>query len=112
ADAKKTHESYAVEFRVLWPDGTLRWVAAMGRFYYSPYGAPERMLSMAQGITELKLAEQALREREADLTEAQRLANVGSWQWDVETDAVTWSEQLYRIAGLDSSSPAASYQEQ
>jgi PAS domain S-box-containing protein len=112
ADAKKTHESYAVEFRVLWPDGTLRWVAAMGRFYYSPYGAPERMLSMAQGITELKLAEQALREREADLTEAQRVANVGSWQWDVETDAVTWSEQLYRIAGLDPSLPALRYQKQ
>src|SRR5271155_1480221 len=112
ADAKKTHESYAVEFRVLWPDGTLRWVAAMGRFYYSPYGAAERMLSMAQGITELKLAEQALREREADLTEAQRLANVGSWQWDVETDAVTWSEQLYRIAGLEPGLPALSFQKQ
>jgi PAS domain-containing protein len=32
ADAKKSHKSYAAEFPVLWPDGTLRWVAAMGRY--------------------------------------------------------------------------------
>lgn len=112
ADARKNRLPYSAEFRVVWPDGTVRWVAAIGRFYYSPQGDPERMLGMAQGITELKLAEQALREREVELTEAQRLANVGSWQWNTQTDKVTWSEQLYRIAGLDPNLPALSYQEQ
>src|SRR5580692_2474418 len=110
ADARKNRKPYAAEFRVVWPDGTVRWVAASGKFYYSPKGEPERMLGMAQSITQLKLAEQALRESEGDLTEAQRLANVGSWQWDTETDTVTWSEQLYRIAGLDPRLPAVSYQ--
>jgi PAS domain S-box-containing protein len=109
AVARKSHLPYAEEFRVVWPDGTVRWVAAKGKFYYSATGLPERMLGMAHDVTESKLVEQALRESEADLTEAQRLANMGSWQWDVQTDTVTWSEQLYRIAGIDPSLPAVSY---
>jgi PAS domain S-box-containing protein len=110
AEARESHLPYEEEFRVVWPNGNVRWVAARGKFYYSASGVPERMLGMAHDVTERKLVEQALRESEADLTEAQRLANVGSWQWDVQTDTVTWSEQLYRIAGVDPSSTAVSYQ--
>jgi PAS domain S-box-containing protein len=109
ANARNNHLPYAEEFRVVWPDGTVRWIAATGRFYYSATGLPERMLGMALDITGRKLAEQALRESETDLAQAQRLANLGSWQWDTQTDTVTWSEQLYRIAGMDPSLPAVSY---
>jgi PAS domain S-box-containing protein len=109
AVARKTHQPYAQEFRVVWPDGTVRWVAARGKFYYSESGVPERMLGMSHDVTERKLVDQALYESESDLTEAQRLANMGSWQWDVLTDTVTWSEQLYRIVGMDPSLPAVSY---
>jgi PAS domain S-box-containing protein len=55
-------------------------------------------------------AQESLR-REVELKEAQRLAGVGSWQWDPDTDTVVWSEELYRIAGRDPSSPALSYKE-
>ena len=111
ADARKNHLPYAAEFRVVWPDETVRWIAATGKFYYSATGLPERMLGMAQDITQRKLVEQALRQSEADLTEAQRLANVGSWQWDPLTDTVTWSEQLYHIAGIDPALPAVSFKD-
>ena len=81
-DAMESRSPYAAEFRVLWPNGTVRWVAAKGQFYYSPGGEPERMLGMAVDITERKDAEEALRRKEMELKEAQRLAGVGSWQWD------------------------------
>jgi len=52
---------------------------------------------------------QILRERERALAEAQRLAGLGSWEWDPATDTVTWSEGLYRLAERDPSGRAASY---
>ena len=110
-DAMESRSPYAAEFRVLWSNGTVRWVAAKGQFYYSPGGDPERMLGMAVDITERKDAEESLRRKEMELKEAQRLAGVGSWQWDPDTDTVVWSEELYRIAGRDPSLPAVSYKE-
>ena len=52
-------------------------------------------------ISELRAAEEQLRESERRLAEAQRVADVGSWDWDVRTGEVTWSAQLYRIYGLE-----------
>src|SRR5205823_6448185 len=52
-------------------------------------------------ITGLKHTQEALAKREAQLAEAQQLAQVGSWEWDIATDQVTWSDEHYRIWGLD-----------
>jgi PAS domain S-box-containing protein len=77
--AMNGHLPYAAEFRVLWQDGTVRWVAATGTFYYATNGDPERMLGMAVDITERKLAEEALsgvsrRVMEAEERERNRIA--------------------------------------
>jgi PAS domain S-box-containing protein len=70
-DAMKGHKPYTVEFRILWPDGTVRWVEATGKFYYSPDGEAVRMLGMDVDITERKLAEEALAAMRRSLIEAQ-----------------------------------------
>ena len=44
------------------------------------------------------------------LAEAQALAHFGSWEWDVPSNKVAWSEELYRIYGLDSASFDATYE--
>src|SRR5258707_10588589 len=41
-----------------------------------------------------------LQESKAKLEEAQRVAHVGHWEWDLETDVVVWSDETYRISGL------------
>jgi PAS domain S-box-containing protein len=84
-DAMNRHQPYTAEFRVLRPDGTIRWVAAKGTFYYAMNGDPERMLGMAVDITERKLAEEALsgvsrRVIEAQERERSRIA------WDLHED--------------------------
>jgi PAS domain S-box-containing protein len=56
-------------------------------------------------ITERKQAEEALRQREADLIEAERIGHLGSWRWYAGDDTARWSEEMYRIFGLDPSQP-------
>ena len=46
-------------------------------------------------------AEEALRQREVELCEAQRLAHIGSWYWKAESDVTVGSDELLRIFGLD-----------
>jgi signal transduction histidine kinase len=63
-------------------------------------------------VEEEKRTQQELADGHAELTEAQRMAQLGSWHWDPETDKVTWSEELYRISGRDPRLPAPSFKEQ
>jgi PAS domain S-box-containing protein len=51
-------------------------------------------------IAERHRTEQALQEREAGLRLAQRVANIGSWELDLSTQQITWSDQTYRIFGF------------
>lgn len=55
-------------------------------------------------ITDRKRAEDALRENEARLTEAQGIAHIGSWEWNMRNNTVKWSKEMYRVYDLD---PAA-----
>src|SRR5919199_3381671 len=52
-------------------------------------------------ITERKGAETALRGSEASLAEAQRISRLGSWEWDLKTGEVWWSDEAYRIYGFE-----------
>ena len=54
---------------------------------------------IATDVTERRLAERALREQRALLAEAQKVAGLGSWEWDPQSGRVAWSEELYRIYG-------------
>ncbi|MCU1587355.1 MAG: diguanylate cyclase/phosphodiesterase with sensor(s), partial [Frankiales bacterium] len=51
-------------------------------------------------VTERRRAQDALAERETQLIEAQRLAHLGSWEWDLATDEVVWSTEMFRVTGL------------
>jgi PAS domain S-box-containing protein len=88
--------------------------------YYLHWTVPPRWYTVT--VTPLQTAEGGVvvayrdvsdvRRRDAALAEAQRLASVGSWQWDAATDTVTWSEELYRIVGRDPALPTVPYPEQ
>ena len=66
--------------------------------------------TMFDDIARRKRAEAGLRKSEAQLAEAQQVARLGSWEWDIETDEITWSAELYRIYGLDPGSSTATYE--
>jgi len=73
----------------------------------------ERELRASQMELEQRVEERTreLRESEERLKEAQRIAHVGSWRLDVATNHVVWSEELYRMLGLNPDLPPPDYTE-
>jgi PAS domain S-box-containing protein len=102
---------YDVEYRLRTNAGDYRWIRGRGQALWDEQGEPRRMSGSCQDITDRKRAEEALCEKQRQLTEAQRLARIGSWHWAVETDTVTWSDELYAIFGRDPKQPAVSYKD-
>ncbi|OFV99811.1 MAG: hypothetical protein A3F68_05025, partial [Acidobacteria bacterium RIFCSPLOWO2_12_FULL_54_10] len=74
-------------------------------------GTPVATRGIFRDITERKRGEEMLRRSEAQLKEAQHIAKLGYWEWDVDTDTDSWSEELYRIFGRDPNLPAPTYKE-
>ena len=79
-------------------------VAALGLWFSISAYSPEKeyFVAVFDVITERKRTEEALRRTAAELQEAQRIAGLGSWSWEPGPDIVTWSEEIYRIFGLES----------
>jgi len=61
-------------------------------------------------ITSRKKAEEALRKSEMSLSEAQRIAYLGNWDWNIETNELQWSDEIYRIFGLTPQEFGATYE--
>ena len=70
-----------------------------------PVGGPPSFTGYLRDITERKQSEEELRRSEAFLAEAQRLSSTGSFSWQVATDEIMWSEQVYRIFEFDQAVP-------
>ena len=74
-------------------------------------GAVIGLFGISRDITHQQQAQDALKASEAALRHAQRLAKVGNWEWDLQSGLPLWSEEIYRILGLDPQRPAAGYAE-
>ena len=67
---------------------------------YDEDGCPWMLLALSEDVTLKRQTEDALRRSQASLAEAQRIAHLGSWEWEIAHDQVYWSDELYRILGL------------
>lgn len=84
-------------------DGTEVVVASRWSMQRNRAGRPVAILETNNDITDRKRTEDALRESEANLADAQRLSRTGSFAWDVATGNVRWSAEAYRIFEHDPS---------
>lgn len=93
---------FEIEYRIQHRDGHYLWFVSRDTvFSYTESGQLKQILGTANDITEIKQAEEKLRASQASLATAQQVAHVGNWQLDLQTHQIIWSEELFRIFGLD-----------
>lgn len=100
-----------VEYRVRMKDGTEKW-AILSIKVISESGKSPRALVVAHDITERKKADEALsrsqealRLSEQSLKRAQAVGNIGNWRLDVRKNELVWSDEAYRIFGVQKGIP-------
>jgi PAS domain S-box-containing protein len=82
------------------PDGRQPIIFVRGITLPDESGKTARLLAVVQDVTEIRRAEAQTRERESLLAQAEQLASLGSWEFDVAQQSFTWSAQMYRMLGL------------
>jgi PAS domain S-box-containing protein len=88
------------EARFVLPDGRIRINHIRAAPIMDPSGQVVRLVGMLQDITERKEAEEKLRKSEALLAQAEQLANLGSWEFDLHRNSIIWSDQMFRTLGM------------
>lgn len=94
-------DTYSMEKRYYRKDKAIIWVNLTVSLVSSDDGSPEYFISVIEDISLRKHAEQALRETQNALLEAERVARIGSWSWDLQTNRRRWSPQVYELFGRD-----------
>ncbi len=93
---------YRVEFRQRTRYGDWQWILSHGKIQERDAdGRPLRMLGTHTDIAAFKAVQQDLAASEAQLKEAQRLARIGNWEIHHADGRLHWSDEVYRIFGLD-----------
>ncbi|WP_420128665.1 PAS domain S-box protein [Longimicrobium sp.] len=111
ASVVRTGDASAIAYRVVRGDGQFRWLYAQAQVLSHPDGGLPRLIGTARDVTEHQLAEAALRERERTLDEVEELAGLGTWEWHLPSDTITWSREQRRIHGLGEDAPSQTFAE-
>lgn len=110
-ESVQTGTPYEAEYRLRRSDGLYRWQLVRASPVCDEQGHIVQWFGVSTDISERKQAEIALQQNESRLKEAQRVAQVGSWELDVASRKSLWSEEIFHIAGLDPTQQEPTYAE-
>lgn len=102
-------ESKVYEHRIKLSDGSIKHLIGLGEVIKNEKGEPEWLRGTTQDITERKEIEISLEKTRKSLSIAQKIAKLGSWEWDILTGKEIWSDEQFRIFGYEPGEIEASY---
>ncbi len=98
------------EFRIIWPDGQIRYIEAHAKFLQDDAQRPLRMIGVNRDITHRKANEVAIQETTQRLALATTAAHLGIWDWNLEQQTLLWDDRLYELYGVDPDTFEVSYE--
>lgn len=109
--ATRTGAPYDLEIEFFRSDSSRGWMRSWGEAVQDDDGVVE-VRGYAQEITEQVEARRRLERSEQTLRATQRMAGLGSWEWEIASDRVVWSDELFELFGLDAAHPPPGFAEQ
>jgi diguanylate cyclase (GGDEF)-like protein/PAS domain S-box-containing protein len=103
-------QSFQMEYRLRAHDGEYHWFIDVGRPRFDGQGEFVGYIGMLTDISERKAIEVELIENKKSLTEAQQIAHLGSWDWNVVDNHITWSDEAAKIYVPDNKSVTPSFE--
>jgi PAS domain S-box-containing protein len=95
-----TGGEYDIEYRVLLPDGTIRWVHARAQVVRAADGQAIRVAGVALDTTARRTAEERLQLSEESLRLATESAEIGTWDYDIARNNMAWTDRTRAIFGV------------
>lgn len=111
ASMEQSTKAYDVEYRILRPDNTIRWIHDRAFSVNDTDGKTRRIVGVAADVTERRKAQQELNRRERELEEAQRIARIGSWEADLAGKNALWSNEQFRLLGMEPQSQNLTFED-
>jgi PAS domain S-box-containing protein len=102
--------TFDITYRTKNPSGNYSWIQNRGKVYLDDRGHAKILAGSISNITERKVTEFKLVESEELLSRAQELAHIGSWNLDLTTNKLYWSDETYRIFGCEPQEFTATYE--
>jgi PAS domain S-box-containing protein len=109
--AVKTGKPADAEFRVIWPDGSVHWIAGRAQAFYDDTGEPTRLLGVDMDITERKLAEEELARTNERLNLAIEAGAAGGWDYNLKTGQNAWFGNAHSQLGMTPEETSGSIEE-
>ena len=98
-------------FRIITAQGETKILRSVAQVQRDEMGNPVFVAGTERDITEKQTLIDKLKKSENLYKQAQGLAHVGNWSWDIKTNTIEWSDELYRIYGLEPQSQVLSYED-
>jgi PAS domain S-box-containing protein len=92
---------YDTEFRIVRPDGAVRYIEAHGYVQRDPSGRAVRLVGLNRDVTERRQLEERVRKSEELAAQVGELALIGGWEFNTETRQLTWTDGVRRIHEVD-----------